>query len=116
MTYLFMSLIAIVSILLILVVLVQNPKGGGLSGAFGGSSSTMMGGVKRTNDFLEKATWTLAIALLVLVIAVNVVNPSQGSEALPDSQVNEEIDNAAPTFQAPIQQQAPVTDLPEAAE
>ncbi|HAG48875.1 MAG TPA: preprotein translocase subunit SecG, partial [Cryomorphaceae bacterium] len=37
MTYLFMSLIAIVSILLILVVLVQNPKGGGLSGAFGGS-------------------------------------------------------------------------------
>jgi hypothetical protein len=35
---------------------------------------------------------------------------------LPDSQVNEEIDNAAPTFQAPIQQQAPATDLPEAAE
>ena len=111
-----MSLIAIVSILLILVVLVQNPKGGGLSGAFGGSSSSMMGGVKRTNDFLEKATWTLAIALLVLVIAVNVVNPSQGSDALPDSQINEEIDNAAPTFQAPVQQQAPVTDLPDSAE
>ena len=111
-----MSLIAIVSILLILVVLVQNPKGGGLSGAFGGSSASMIGGVKRTNDFLEKATWTLAIALLVLVIAVNVINPNQGAEALPESQVNDEIDNAAPSFQTPIQSSAPATELPASAE
>ncbi len=75
-----------------------------------------MGGVKRTNDFLEKATWTLAIALLVLVVAVNVVNPTQSAEALPDSQVNEEIDNAAPTFQTPVQQSAPATDLPQGIE
>lgn len=111
-----MSLITIVSILLILVVLVQNPKGGGLSSAFGGSSASMIGGVKRTNDFLEKATWSLAIALLVLVIAVNVINPSQGSEALPESQVSEELDNATPSFQTPIQPAAPATELPASAE
>ena len=49
-------------ILLILVVLVQESKGGGLSSSFGGSNQIM--GVRQTTDFLEKATWTLAIALL----------------------------------------------------
>ena len=49
-----------------LVVLVQNPKGGGLGAGFGGGASNAMGGVQRTTDFLEKATWGLAIALLVL--------------------------------------------------
>lgn len=56
-------LITIVCILLVLVVLVQNPKGGGLSGTFGGFNNQMMG-VQRTTDFLEKATWTLAIVLI----------------------------------------------------
>lgn len=57
-------LLIIVCILLMLVVLVQNPKGGGLSSSFGASNQVM--GVRKTADFLEKATWTLAIALLVL--------------------------------------------------
>ena len=56
-------LITIACILLVLVVLVQNPKGGGLSGTFGGFNNQMMG-VQRTTDFLEKATWTLAIVLI----------------------------------------------------
>ena len=60
-------LVLVVCVLLILVVLVQNPKGGGLSSAFGASNQFM--GVRKTTDFLEKATWTLAIALLVLSIA-----------------------------------------------
>ncbi len=59
-------LILIVCILLILVVLVQNSKGGGLSASFGGSNQVM--GVRRTTDFLEKATWTLAAVLLTLSI------------------------------------------------
>ncbi|MBL7883533.1 MAG: preprotein translocase subunit SecG, partial [Bacteroidia bacterium] len=57
-------IIIIVSILLILVVLVQNSKGGGLASTF--SSSNQVMGVRKTADFLEKATWTLAISLLVL--------------------------------------------------
>lgn len=59
-------LIVIVSVLLGLIVLVQNPKGGGLATGFTGANQ--IGGVKRTTDFLEKATWTLAILLLVLSI------------------------------------------------
>lgn len=56
-------LIILVCVLLILVVLIQNPKGGGLSSGLTGGSQVM--GVRRTADFLEKATWTLAIALLL---------------------------------------------------
>ena len=59
-------LIVMVCVLLVLVVLVQNSKGGGLAANFGASSQIM--GVRRTADFLEKATWTLAGALLVLSV------------------------------------------------
>lgn len=67
---LFATLIIICSILLVLIILIQNPKGGGLSSSFGGGASQMMG-VKKTTDFLEKATWTLAISLIVLILASN---------------------------------------------
>jgi preprotein translocase subunit SecG len=60
-------LIIIVSLLLGGIVLLQNPKGGGL--AIGFQGSTQIGGVQRTADFLEKATWYLAIALFVLCLA-----------------------------------------------
>jgi preprotein translocase subunit SecG len=57
----------IVCILLILVVLVQDSKGGGLSSSFGASNQIL--GVRKTTDFLEKTTWILAISLLVLSLA-----------------------------------------------
>jgi preprotein translocase subunit SecG len=59
-------LIVIVCILLALVILVQNPKGGGLATGFQGASQ--IGGVQKTADFLEKSTWYLAIALFVLCL------------------------------------------------
>jgi preprotein translocase subunit SecG len=66
--YTFISvLIFIVCILLILIVLVQNSKGGGLASNFSASNQIM--GVKKTTDFLEKATWTLSLSLLVLCLA-----------------------------------------------
>jgi|TARA_B110000881_G_C18496585_1_gene474561 preprotein translocase subunit SecG len=68
----FATLIIICSILLVLIILIQNPKGGGLSSSFGGGASQMMG-VKKTTDFLEKGTWTLAISLIVLILASNFV-------------------------------------------
>ena len=61
-------LIIIACILLMLVVLIQNPKGGGLSSTFGGISNQILG-VKRTTDFLEKATWTLIIAVAALSLS-----------------------------------------------
>ncbi|QYJ67185.1 preprotein translocase subunit SecG [Flavobacterium litorale] len=62
----FLVLIAVVSFLLVVVIMVQNPKGGGLSSSFGGSQ--VMGGVQKTNDFLDKGTWTLATILIVLIL------------------------------------------------
>lgn len=64
--FIFISvLVFIVAILLIMVILVQNPKGG-LASNF--SSSNQVMGVRKTTDFLEKATWTLGIALLILSV------------------------------------------------
>ena len=65
--YIISILIFIVCILMILIVLAQNSKGGGLTSTFSGGNQVM--GVKRTSDFLEKATWTLALALLVLSLS-----------------------------------------------
>ena len=65
---LLLILIMIIAVLLILIVLVQNPKGGGLSSTIAGGSGSSIGGVQSTNNFLDKATWTLAISLLVLIL------------------------------------------------
>ncbi len=82
------SIIVFICVLLILVVLAQNPKGGGLSGQFGGSTSQLMG-VKRTGDLLEKLTWGFAIALIVLTLGSQMlVGSSQDTSA--NRSVNEE--------------------------
>lgn len=84
------GLIIAVSILLILVVLVQNPKGGGLSSTFAGANQVM--GVRKTADFFEKASWTLAIALVVLSFLTVMVGPKTNVESqrsLIESRVNE---------------------------
>lgn len=84
-------LILVVCVLLALVVLVQNSKGGGLASNFAGSSQIMS--VRKTADFLEKATWTLAIALLVLSLVSVFVIPRSTTVANPQTQ----------TQQAPMQ-------------
>lgn len=60
------ALTILICIFLALIVLVQNPKGGGLDSSF--SSANQIGGVKRTGDFLEKSTWTLGVVLFVLCL------------------------------------------------
>lgn len=101
--YLFISiLIIIVCVLLVLVVLVQNSKGGGLSSSFGASNQVM--GVKKTGDFLEKSTWTLAIALLVLSLASTAFISRDGGAQQSESAIQEQIDNA----QAPAQEMPPM--------
>ena len=82
--YVFISiLILIASILLILIVLIQNSKGGGLASGF--SSSNQIMGVRKTTDFLEKATWTLAgtVVVLSIVIDPNTVAPDFGTAQQP---------------------------------
>ena len=51
--------------------MVQNPKGGGLSSSFGGGGAQSLGGVQNTNNFLDRTTWTLAIALFALILLSN---------------------------------------------
>lgn len=84
----FLILIVIVSFLLVVVIMVQNPKGGGLSSSFGGGGTQQLGGVKKTTDFLDKSTWTLATLLLVLILLSNV--DLMGSSSIPESKVNTE--------------------------
>jgi preprotein translocase subunit SecG len=67
---LLLIIVIIVCVLLGFIVLIQNPKGGGLSSNFASSSQLM--GVQKTGDFLEKGTWILAISLMVLSLAINV--------------------------------------------
>jgi preprotein translocase subunit SecG len=62
----FLVLITIVCFLLVVVIMVQNPKGGGLSSTFG--SSAQLGGVQKTTDFLDKSTWYLAGTLIALIL------------------------------------------------
>ncbi len=82
------SIIVFICVLLILVVLAQNPKGGGLSSQFGGSTSQLMG-VKRTGDLLEKLTWGFAIALVVLTLGTHMM-VSSANESAVGSSINEE--------------------------
>lgn len=67
MAILFLILIIIASFVLGLIVLIQNPKGGGLAGNIAGFSSQFMG-VKQTNDVLEKGTWIFAAIIGVLCL------------------------------------------------
>ena len=62
----FVLLIVLASILMCLIVLIQNSKGGGLASGFASSNQIM--GVRKTTDFLEKATWTLAAFMVILSV------------------------------------------------
>ena len=79
-----MVLIMIASVLLVIIVMAQNPKGGGLSSTFGGASSAQFG-VQRTNDFMEKATWTLGGTIIVLIL-LSVVITGKPSQVAPNQQ------------------------------
>src|ERR1700709_1032133 len=85
MTILFIILIILASVILGLIILVQNPKGGGLAGNVGGFSNQLMG-VKQTTDVLEKGTWVLALVggLLCLFSAVVVPRTSASNNRIPE--------------------------------
>jgi preprotein translocase subunit SecG len=93
MTILFLILILLASIILGFIILVQNPKGGGLSGTVAGINNQFMG-VKQTNDVLEKGTWIFSIVIGLLAVfstffmtgnsgndnnVLNKINTSQGT-------------------------------------
>lgn len=113
---LFVILIVIAAVLMIGIVLIQESKGGGLASNF--SSYNQIGGVRKTTDFIEKTTWGLAVAMVVISIACAYVAP----QAATDSSVLEGIENPTtnpnnlPGFGASQQQDAaaPAQEAPAA--
>jgi len=105
--YLLISIfVVIVCILMVLIVLVQNSKGGGLAANFQSSNQFM--GVRRTTDFLEKATWTLAVALMLFSIIGSITIPRAQTEqrSIIEDQIDNVVDpNAIPTFPTSVPQQ-----------
>lgn len=123
--YIFISiLILIVCVLLGLIVLIQNPKGGGLSSTFGGQGNQIMG-VRKTADFLEKGTWVLAVVLLFLSLVAAYSIP-KGQNTSGDPQTELSIDqnsvlpvvtpNAQPAETTPAAEVVPATEAPATTE
>ncbi len=91
-------LTVIVAVLLIGIVLIQKSKGGGLSSQFGGAGAVM--GVRQTNSFLEKATWTLLGLLIVLSVASAFTMPKNATGA----QIRTNVETQAPATELPAGQ------------
>ena len=88
--YIFISIVVIIAcVFLVMVVLVQNSKGGGLAANFTTTNQTM--GVRKTADFLEKATWILAATVLFLSIVVTAAIPHETAK---QSRIQNQIENA----------------------
>lgn len=96
-------LIILISILLVLVVLVQNSKGGGIASNFSASNQVM--GVQKTTEVIEKITWGLVIALVVLSIVASFVYKSANVSITKDTELREKIENA----------KAPIKNFPSGA-
>ncbi len=87
--------------------MVQNPKGGGLSSSFGGGGQQVVGGVKKTGDFLDKSTWTLSALLVVLILASNIA--LKGNFGTADSKLlqGDDIETIVPEETAPAEVTTP---------
>jgi preprotein translocase subunit SecG len=106
MIILFIVLIIIASVAISFFILVQNPKGGGLSGTFAGFNTQFMG-VKQTTDVLEKGTWILATIIGLLCLFSSVFIPS-GTTTIQGGNARPPVNNAAPApAPAPSEAQPP---------
>ncbi len=109
-------LMVIASILMCFIVLIQNSKGGGLASSF--SSSNQIMGVRKTTDFLEKTTWTLAALMVVfsIVAAYTLPTYSGRGDVIMEQAQQEEMTNPynLPTGTAAPQAEAPADAAPAA--
>jgi len=94
------SLIILFAILLVLVILAQNSKGGGLTSQFGGSAASNIIGVKKTGDLLEKLTWGFIVAIMVLTLSTNLITPGASNGS--GSDIIDRVGQEAPTTPSQI--------------
>jgi len=99
---LFLGIILLVAIVLILIVMVQNPKGGGLSSSFGGGGAQSLGGVQNTNNFLDRTTWTLAIAMFALILLSNFSIERNGKAEFKLDNTLEDVNTTPATTNKPL--------------
>ena len=102
-------LIILSSIILGLIVLVQNPKGGGLSGTLGGFSNQLMG-VKQTTDVLEKGTWVFAAIVGVLCVISPVFIPTANGTSSKNDDLIKNAPVTAPKTTQPVT--VPIQNVP----
>lgn len=104
--YIFVSVLVIIACFLqILIVLVQNSKGGGLAANFTSAGQSM--GIRKTADFLEKSTWTLAGTILILCVVATASIPrgSATGRSRIENQIQNVVDpNAIPTLPTAVPQ------------
>jgi preprotein translocase subunit SecG len=112
MLVLFGILVIVASLILGLIVLVQNPKGGGLSGTFGGVGNQLMG-VKQTTDVLEKGTWVFGGIVGVLCMLSPLFIPKTGGNGSRADDLINKASGTAPAKPAPATQQLPGTTAPD---
>ena len=126
---LFVILIVLAAVLMIGIVLIQESKGGGLSSSFAGYNQ--VAGVRKTTDFIEKATWALAASMVVISIICawvapsattdssvmeNIENPVTNPNNLPGFGASQTKDDAAPAAETPANKaaEAPAAEAPAA--
>jgi preprotein translocase subunit SecG len=109
MVWIFLILIVLACVILGILVLVQNSKGGGLSGSFSGFSNQIMG-VKKTTDVLENGTWLFAVIIALLCLTSGLFIPKQGR--VQKSNMDNVNTNNVPQQQAPVQQAPPPASAP----
>ncbi len=107
-------LILVVAFALILIVMVQNPKGGGLSSTFGGNVNTI-GGVQNTNTFLDRATWILAISLFSLILLSKFTITKNVGESFENkaTELNSELEGVTLPTPEPAKTVEPTTEKTE---
>ncbi|MEO6251920.1 MAG: preprotein translocase subunit SecG [Ferruginibacter sp.] len=106
MLVLFGILVIIASVILGMIVLIQNPKGGGLSSSFGGFGNQIMG-VKQTTDVLEKGTWLFAAIVGILCIISPAFIPKEGTGTAPNKNLMEDVNSKLPAPATPANTATP---------
>jgi len=124
---LFVILIVLAAVLMIGIVLIQESKGGGLSSSF--ASYNQIGGVRKTTDFIEKTTWGLAAAMVIISVVCawvapttatdssvmeNIENPVTNPNNLPGFGASQQKDATAPAAKGDAKEAAPAAEAPAA--
>jgi preprotein translocase subunit SecG len=111
MLILFGILVIIAAVVLGLIVLIQNPKGGGLSASLGGFSNQLMG-VKQTTDVLEKGTWLFAAIVGILCLVSPAFTPKSGSGGSKNNKLIEQMSTKPAANTVPAATPATTTPMP----